>query len=68
MTRNSMRSYWLSNDNWYKIVDGKFVLTPEAPSEARRSFAEWHKPRKVSLRRRLRRIRAFFIMMPEKFL
>ena len=59
MTRNSTRSYWLSNDKWYTLVDGKFVLTPAAPPEARRSFAEWHKPRKMSLRRRLRRLRAF---------
>ena len=61
MTRNSTRSYWLSNDLWYRINEnGKFELTPLAPPEARRSFAEWHKPRKMSLRRRLRRIRTLF--------
>lgn len=60
MTRNSTRSYWLTNDNWYKIVDGKFVLTPQAPPEARRSFAEWHRPRKMTFRRLLRKIRTRF--------
>lgn len=60
MTRNSTRSYWLSNDTWYKIVDGKFELTEEAPPEAKRSFAEWHKPRKLGFRRVLRKIRTLF--------
>ena len=60
MTRSSMRTYWMSNESWYKIVDGKAVLTPEAPPEARRSFAEWHKPRKMTFRRFLRRVRTLF--------
>lgn len=60
MQRNSTRSYWLTNDNWYRIVDGKFELTPEAPPEARRSFAEWHKPRKMMWSRIKLKIRALF--------
>ncbi|MBO5097440.1 MAG: hypothetical protein J6B96_03925 [Agathobacter sp.] len=60
MQRNSMRSYWMANKDWYKIVDGKFELTPEAPPVARRSFAEWHKPRKMTFRRLLLKIRALF--------
>lgn len=60
MTRNSTRSYWMENKSWYKIVDGKPVLTEEAPPEARRSFEEWHKPRKMTFRRILRRIRTLF--------
>ncbi len=61
MTRNSIRSYWLSNDTWYKINEkGEFELTPLAPPEARRSFAEWHKPRKMTFRRLLRRFRTLF--------
>lgn len=55
-----MRSYWMANKDWYKIVDGKFELTPEAPPVARRSFAEWHKPRKMTFRRLLLKIRALF--------
>lgn len=60
MTRNSTRSYWLTNDDWYVIVDGKFELTPQAPPEARRSFAEWKRPRKMTFRRMLRKIRTLF--------
>ena len=58
MTRSSTRSYWLSNDSWYTVKNGKFVLTSVAPPEAKRSFAEWNKPRKITLRRLLRTIRA----------
>ena len=57
MTRSSTRSYWLSNDSWYTVKNGKFVLTSVAPPEAKRSFAEWNKPRKITLRRLLRTIR-----------
>ncbi len=60
MTRNSTRAHWLTNEKWYKIVDGKFQLTPEAPPEAKRSFAEWNRPKKMTLKRMLRTIRAFF--------
>ena len=42
MTRSSTRSYWLSNDSWYTVKNGKFVLTSVAPPEAKRSFAEWN--------------------------
>lgn len=57
MTRSSTRSYWLSNDSWYTVKNGKFVLTSVAPPKAKRSFAEWNKPRKMTLRRLLRTIR-----------
>lgn len=60
MQRDSMRSYWMSNKEWYVIVDGKPELTPEAPPEARRSFAEWHKPRKMTWSRLKLKIRALF--------
>lgn len=58
MTRNSTRSYWLTNEKWYRIVDGEFQLTSEAPSAARRSFAEWNKPAKMTLKRMLRLLRS----------
>lgn len=60
MKRNSTRSYWLSNDSWYTIVDGKFELTPEAPPEAQKSFAEWNTEPKLTWRGPLRKIRTFF--------
>ena len=52
--------HWLSNDSWYTVKNGKFVLTSVAPPEAKRSFAEWSQPRKITLRRLLRTIRAKF--------
>ena len=58
MTRDMTRIYWMTNKTRYTIVDGKFELTPEAPPEARRSFAEWHKPRKLSLKRVLMILRS----------
>lgn len=58
MTRNSTRSYWMTNEKWYTIVNGDFELTSIAPPEARRSFAEWKKPRKMTLKRALRILRA----------
>lgn len=60
MTRDMFRIYWMTNKDWYTIVNGEFELTPEAPPEARRSFAEWHKPRKMTFRRLLRRFRTLF--------
>ena len=60
MQRNSTRSFWMRNKDWYRIKDGKFELTDAAPPEARRSFAEWHKPRKMTWWRSIRIIRAFF--------
>lgn len=58
MTRNSTRSYWLTNEKWYEIVNGKFQLTSDAPAAARRSFAEWNKPKKMTLKMLMRRIRS----------
>lgn len=61
MTRNSTRSYWMNDKSWYTIDEnGEPMLTPLAPPEARRSFAEWHKPRKMTFRRLLRRFRTLF--------
>ena len=58
MTRNSTRSYWLTNENWYRIVDGKFQLTPDAPPAAKRSFNEWNKPPKMTFKKFFRIIRS----------
>ncbi|MBQ6843325.1 MAG: hypothetical protein IJO60_01670 [Agathobacter sp.] len=60
MTRNSTRSYWMENKDWYRVVDGKPELTSVAPPEARRSFAEWNKPRKFNFKRLIRKIRTLF--------
>lgn len=62
MKRNSTRIFWMTNKNWYKIVDGEFQLTPEAPAQARRSFAEYKTPRKVPLKLRLKYIRSQIIL------
>ena len=59
MTRNSTRSYWMSDKSWYEIVDGKPQLTSLAPPAAQRSFAEWNmKPRKKTASKYLRVLRA----------
>ena len=36
-------TYWESEDSWYDIDDetGEYVLTPEAPQQARESFERW---------------------------
>ena len=61
MTRNSTRSYWMSDKSWYKVVNGKPELTPLAPPEARKSFAEWKtNPPKKSLSKYIRFLRAKF--------
>lgn len=57
MTRNSTRTYWMDNKDWYRIVDGNFQLTPNAPLRAKRSFSEWNKPKKMTLKRLVRNIR-----------
>ena len=31
----------MSNRDWYKVVDGKIVLTEKAPKSARDSFELW---------------------------
>ena len=36
MTRSSTRLYWLTNDSWYTVRNGKFVLTSDAPPEAKK--------------------------------
>lgn len=60
MKRNSTRSYWMEDESWYKVVDGKPELTPLAPPEARRSFKEWNKPPKMTMYKLLHKIRAWF--------
>ena len=41
--------YWHSNPDWYSYVDGNgmdgYRINPDAPEEAKRSFAEWKKHR-----------------------
>ena len=49
MRGNSTRTYWMENKDWYEVdKNGKPVLTPLAPPEARRSFAEWHTEPKMT--------------------
>ena len=62
MNKNAgSRSYWMSDKNEYRINEGgKFELTDVAPLEARRSFEEWYMKPKMSLWRRLRRLRTLF--------
>lgn len=38
MTYDPEPLYWQTDKRWWKIVDGKFVLTDEAPERARKSF------------------------------
>lgn len=56
MKRNSERVYWMTNKSWYTINQTKdcFELTDEAPPRARRSFAMWSRPKKMTFRRFLR--------------
>ena len=61
MRRNSMRSYWLSNDSWYTIKNRQFELTPSAPPEAKRSFVEWNKREKINIHNIMRILRAKFL-------
>lgn len=32
---------WMSHRDWYRVVDGKIVLTDMAPKSARDSFELW---------------------------
>ena len=57
MKRNSTRIFWMTDPSWYTIVDGKFQLTDMAPERAKRSFAEWNKPDRKSIRTKLREMR-----------
>ena len=61
MRRNSIRSYWLSNDSWYTIKNGQFELTPSTPPEAKRSFAEWNRREKINIRNIMRTLWAKFL-------
>ena len=44
MRSNSERTYWMTNDDWYRINKEKdcFELTDAAPERARKSFALWN--------------------------
>ncbi len=56
MKRNSERVYWMTNKDWYTVnrVKDCFELTDAAPPRARRSFAMWSRPKKMTFRRLLR--------------
>ena len=60
MTRDMKRIFWMTNKEWYTCKNGKFELTPQAPPEAQRSFAEWQRPHKKTFRGILRDIRSLF--------
>lgn len=43
MTTNMFPLYWKNNPKWFSVNEiGEFVLTGDAPEEARKSFAEWN--------------------------
>ena len=56
MKRNSERVYWMTNEEWYTVNKEKdcFELTDVAPPRARRSFAMWSRPKRVTFKRLLR--------------
>lgn len=56
--RKTLRTYWMSDENWYTIKNDKFVLTPLAPPKAIQSFKQWNKPQKLTLRKLFRIIKA----------
>lgn len=33
--------FWMTNDEWWDIKDGHYVLTDNAPEEAKTSFANY---------------------------
>lgn len=46
-TANMERSFWKTNPEWYRINEkGEFVLTPNAPTEAVKSFEKFSVTRK----------------------
>lgn len=47
----------MTDDRWYRIVDGNFQLTPEAPEAAKKSFAEWKSTPKLTMREIFRMLR-----------
>ena len=47
MTKN-FDMFWMSNDAWWRVIKNKdgthdFVLTDDAPEEAKKSFAHYQK-------------------------
>ncbi len=34
---------WLDDEQWYRVDEGRYVLTDKAPKEARHSFEQWEK-------------------------
>lgn len=60
MRLNSERTYWMTDESWYRINKEKdcFELTDAAPERARKSFELWnseddHLKRKKSLWKRI---------------
>lgn len=42
--KDANEPYWHTNKKWWRFnEDGEYVLTPEAPEEARKSFEEYFK-------------------------
>lgn len=62
MTKNSTRTYWMTNEKWYQMVDGEFQLTPDAPEQARKSFAEWKRPYRSTFKTKLKYIKTKIIV------
>ena len=55
----SNRTLWLQDKQWYTTDEnGNIVLTENAPPMARKSFKEWNKPPKMSVKRFFRILRA----------
>lgn len=60
MKKHSERVYWMTNKDWYTINHEKdcFELTDAAPPRARRSFAMWNRPERLTIKKVLRKCRA----------
>ena len=63
MKRNSERLYWMTNENWYRIntQKGCFELTDEAPERAKRSFAMWNRPERLTVRKFIKQCKVRFM-------
>lgn len=61
MRKNSERTYWMTDKNWYRVNEEKdcFELTDEAHPRARESFALWNKPEKRTPREWWRLIKSY---------
>ena len=55
----SNKTLWLQDNQWYTTnKKGNIVLTENAPPMARKSFKEWNKPPKMSIKRFFRILKA----------